>query len=128
MTTVFHLHFDPRTGDGEYVRAGHPPALVRLPDGEVEELEGGGTPAAGHPRRTGCRGHQAELPRGSLLLLYTDGLIERRDAVLDEGLDRLKQALGDGPDRPPGVPRRARRGLRRRGHPRRRGDARRVDR
>jgi serine phosphatase RsbU (regulator of sigma subunit) len=35
------------------------------------------------------------LPTGSTLLLYTDGLVERRGAVLDEGTDRLRRALAD---------------------------------
>jgi serine phosphatase RsbU (regulator of sigma subunit) len=100
MSTIFHLRFDPATGRGEYVRAGHPPALVRRPDGEVVVLEGRGTPPLGILEDTVCRQHPVELPAGSLLLLYTDGLIERRDAILDEGLDRLKRALAEGPTDP----------------------------
>ena len=100
MSTIFHMRFDPATGKGEYVRAGHPPALIRRPDGSVELLEGKGTPPLGILDDTTCVQHPVELPPGSLLLLYTDGLIERRDAVLDVGLDRLKQALAEGPTDP----------------------------
>jgi serine phosphatase RsbU (regulator of sigma subunit) len=40
------------------------------------------------------------LDRGATVLLYTDGLIERRDADLDAGLERLRQALAELADRP----------------------------
>lgn len=39
------------------------------------------------------RDHVEDFPVGSTLLLYTDGLVERRDQLLDEGLDRLAQAM-----------------------------------
>jgi serine phosphatase RsbU (regulator of sigma subunit) len=40
------------------------------------------------------------LDRGTTVLLYTDGLIERRDAVLDDGMDRLRAAAAELADRP----------------------------
>jgi serine phosphatase RsbU (regulator of sigma subunit) len=40
------------------------------------------------------------LPPGGVLLLYTDGLVERRDQPIDEGLERLRTAV---PDEAPGV-------------------------
>jgi PAS domain S-box-containing protein len=74
--------------------AGHPPPLLLHPDGTAELLHT--TPElllgvhTGHPRTD----HVAELPVGSTLLLYTDGLIERRGENLDDGLDRLVSAAG----------------------------------
>ena len=50
MATVFHLHYDPETEIAEYVRAGHPPALLRLPDGAIADLDGRGIAAARDPR------------------------------------------------------------------------------
>jgi PAS domain S-box-containing protein len=100
MTTVFHLRFDPRTGSAEYVRAGHPPALVRLADGRVEELFGAGAPPVGILERPDFPAHRAEIPPGSLLLLYTDGLIERRGDDLASALGRLKRALAEAPPEP----------------------------
>ena len=97
MTTLFQLHFDPGSGAAEYVRAGHPPALLRLPGGEVTELAGAGTPPLGVFDDFQGHSHPAELPPGSLLLLYTDGLIERRGEDLDAGLARLKGLLARAP-------------------------------
>jgi PAS domain S-box-containing protein len=100
MITVFHLQFDPASGLAEYVRAGHPPALVRLPDGGVEALDGEGTPPLGILREMEFRRHEVRLPPGSLLLLYTDGLIERRGTDIKESLERLMAAFADAPAEP----------------------------
>jgi PAS domain-containing protein len=74
--------------------AGHPPPLLLTPEGEVQTLGGargqlmlGVDPGA---RRTS---HEVEVRRGSTLLLYTDGLVEGRDLLLDEGTDLLAAAL-----------------------------------
>ena len=93
MATVLHVHFDPRTGEAEYVRAGHPPALLRLPDGRIEELGGGGTPPLGLLDDIEYRTHRISVPAGSLLLLYTDGLIERPDGHLRADLERLSSVF-----------------------------------
>ncbi|MGY1724023.1 SpoIIE family protein phosphatase [Blastococcus sp. SYSU DS0533] len=81
--------------------AGHPPPLVLRPDGRIEELAGeraelmlGVEPAT---RRTET---VVAVPRGSTLLLYTDGLVEGRDLSLDEGTARLRAALAELADRP----------------------------
>lgn len=76
--------------------AGHPPPVVVGPDGTVRVLT---APRAdlllGVDHTALRREHEVVLERGSLLLLYTDGLVERRDSDLDAGLDRLLTALGD---------------------------------
>jgi serine phosphatase RsbU (regulator of sigma subunit) len=74
--------------------AGHPPPLLVAPDGVVTVLERepdlllGLDPAA--PRTD----HAQELPPGATVLFYTDGLVERRGASLDAGLDWLVRAVG----------------------------------
>jgi serine phosphatase RsbU (regulator of sigma subunit) len=78
------------------VRAGHPPALLRLPDGSIEELRGGGSPPVGILRDVEFRVDHTRLPPGSLLLLYTDGLIERRGDNLNAALEKLKGRLAFG--------------------------------
>ena len=102
MVTAFHLRLDPATGVAEYVRAGHPPALLRTPDGAVEELNGEGIPPLGISSELGYDAERVEIPAGSLLLLYTDGLIERPGEDLLRGLERLKEALRRGPSDPEG--------------------------
>ncbi|MER7764740.1 SpoIIE family protein phosphatase [Streptomyces sp. NPDC097619] len=90
-TCVYAVH-DPATGGCVVARAGHPPPAVVTRDGTVTFLDG--TPGA--PLGTGGRAFHVEhvpLPPGSLLALYTDGLIESRDRDLDDGLARLAEAL-----------------------------------
>ncbi len=68
--------------------------MVRLPDGRVEELRGAGTPPIGILPDIQFEVHRTEVPAGSLLLLYTDGLIERRGDDLTGSLARLRTAVG----------------------------------
>ncbi|MFF5448649.1 SpoIIE family protein phosphatase [Streptomyces sp. NPDC012888] len=96
-TCVYAVH-DPATGGCEIARAGHPPPAVVTPDGKVGFLEG----PPGTPLGAGGRSFRAEhvpLPPGSLLALYTDGLIEARGSDLDRGMLRLAAALAE-VDRP----------------------------
>jgi PAS domain S-box-containing protein len=74
--------------------AGHPPPMVLCPDGTVLPLPSdpadrllGVTPDT--PRRE----QEVLLDAGAVVLLYTDGLVERRDQDLDAGLDRLQAEL-----------------------------------
>jgi PAS domain S-box-containing protein len=97
MATAVHLELDLEAGHVDYVRAGHPPALLRLPDGTIQRLAGKGTQPLGVFDDLDCRTHRAEFPPGGLLLLYTDGLIERSDRDFDEELDHLADAVAQGP-------------------------------
>ncbi|MEU7550782.1 SpoIIE family protein phosphatase [Streptomyces sp. NPDC044571] len=90
-TCVYAVH-DPATGGCVVARAGHPPPAVVTAAGEVSFLDG----PPGTPLGTGGRDFRTEevaLPPGSLLVLYTDGLIEARDRDLDQGLALLAVAL-----------------------------------
>lgn len=90
-TCVYAVH-DPATGGWVIARAGHPPPAVATPDGTITFLDG----PPGTPLGTGAHDFGTEevvLPRGSLLVLYTDGLIEARERDLDEGMRQLAQAL-----------------------------------
>ncbi len=100
MITVFHLQFDPASGLAEYVRAGHPPALLRRPGERVDALDGEGTPPLGILRDVEFRRHGVELPPGSLVLLYTDGLIERRGTDIKASLEQLRAAFAEAPTEP----------------------------
>ncbi|BEP13373.1 hypothetical protein acdb102_16840 [Acidothermaceae bacterium B102] len=80
-----------------YSSAGHPPLLVRLPDGSVSDLDAGDglmLGVADHPRTSATR----DLPAGTTILGYTDGLIERRGASLQSGLSALRRTLAAGSD------------------------------
>jgi len=92
FSTILTMLFDPSTNELRYASAGHPPALVIDADRTSHLLEGG---------RSVPLGLTFDLPRpqalevlmpGAVLVLYTDGLIERRDESLDEGLRRLGDA------------------------------------
>ncbi|WP_282945096.1 SpoIIE family protein phosphatase [Cellulomonas endometrii] len=73
-----------------WTNAGHLPPLLVEPDGTVRELRGG-TPelvlgvTSGSPRSDA----EVVVPRGSTVLLFTDGLVERRGEHLQESIDRL---------------------------------------
>jgi serine phosphatase RsbU (regulator of sigma subunit) len=97
MATVFHLHYDPKSGSARYVRAGHPPALLCHADGQIQELGGPGTPPLGVLEEVEYREHEVEIPAESLLLMFTDGLIERRGTSVREELDRLEEMIGQAP-------------------------------
>ncbi|MEV4945449.1 SpoIIE family protein phosphatase [Streptomyces sp. NPDC053755] len=92
-TCVYAVH-DPATGSVVVARAGHPPPAVATADGTITFLEG----PAGTPLGTGVQDFRTDevlLPPGSVLVLYTDGLIEARDRDLDQGMDQLARALFD---------------------------------
>jgi serine phosphatase RsbU (regulator of sigma subunit) len=78
-----------------FANAGHLPPLLRHPDGSVHRLDRGGSPLIGAlAPGMARRGEAAEtLPPGSLLLLYTDGLVETREHDVDQGIDRLCATL-----------------------------------
>ncbi|WSQ10307.1 SpoIIE family protein phosphatase [Streptomyces sp. NBC_01231] len=90
--TCLYAVYDPVSRRCTLARAGHPLPVVVSPDGTVELLD----VPTGPPLGLGGLPFEAtetELPEGSLLALYTDGLIESRDRDLDYGLSRLGQAL-----------------------------------
>jgi serine phosphatase RsbU (regulator of sigma subunit) len=78
--------------------AGHPPPLLVTYDGGTRFLEGGHGMLLGVQPDSHRSDAVRRLPEGSTLLLYTDGLVERRGESLDHGLTRLRQrasALSD---------------------------------
>ncbi|WP_406100397.1 SpoIIE family protein phosphatase [Streptomyces sp. NBC_01013] len=97
--TCLYAIYDAVSGRCSVARAGHPgPVLVR-PDGTVDFPE----IPAGLPLGIGGMPFEAielEVPEGSRLVMYTDGLIERRDRDIDDGLEQLRNALA-GRDRTP---------------------------
>lgn len=92
FATLSYALYDPATGELEYASAGHPPILVVSPGGAVRQLNGGVSPPLGGPPRRRCQA-RVTIERAEVLVLYSDGLIERRTEGLDIGLDRLADAV-----------------------------------
>jgi serine phosphatase RsbU (regulator of sigma subunit)/CHASE1-domain containing sensor protein len=92
FATAQLLHIDPARHRVGYVNAGHPWALVRQPGGRVTVLSGSVLPLIGVASRPVPLSY-VDLGPGSMVLAYTDGLIERRHEPLTDGIDRLGDAL-----------------------------------
>jgi len=78
-----------------WASAGHLPPLVRLADGTVRVLDDESDPMLGIAPERPRTERTTELPEGSLLLLYTDGLVERREESISTGLARLADVLAE---------------------------------
>ncbi|WP_410098296.1 SpoIIE family protein phosphatase, partial [Streptomyces sp. Isolate_219] len=90
-TCVYAVH-DPNEGRLVYASAGHLPILVRDPDGTVHRA----AEPTGPPLGTGGWLHTSgsvPLGPGSSAVLYTDGLVERRDKDIDHGVEALERAF-----------------------------------
>ncbi len=79
-----------------FANAGHLPPLLRHPDGSVQRLDGASSrligapaPALRRPRTEAA----IDLPVGSTLLLYTDGLVEGRHRDIDDGIEALRRVV-----------------------------------
>ncbi|MFE1475232.1 SpoIIE family protein phosphatase [Streptomyces cyaneofuscatus] len=92
--TCLYAVYDPVSRRCVMARAGHLPPAVVHPDGRVTFPD----LPAGPPLGLGglpFESMEIELPVGSLLALFTDGLVEARDHDIDQGLDALGRVLGD---------------------------------
>ncbi len=92
MATCLCLQVDLLAGEASAVGAGHPWPLV-IADGGCEIATMPPGPPLGALRNADYQARRIAIPPGSTLLLYTDGLIERRGESFDVGLDRLTQAV-----------------------------------
>jgi serine phosphatase RsbU (regulator of sigma subunit)/anti-sigma regulatory factor (Ser/Thr protein kinase) len=100
MSTCVYAVLDPATGELRCANAGHPPPLVLSEDGEAAFLAGkpglplGVTADYEYPEL------RTTLAPGSTLLLYTDGLVEKRGEPLDAGLERFREVVAGAPGEP----------------------------
>ncbi|MFC7531318.1 SpoIIE family protein phosphatase [Actinoplanes sp. GCM10030250] len=76
-----------------FANAGHPPPLLLLPDGSVQVWWVPPEPLLGLPPRDPRTTTHRYVPSGSTLVLYTDGLVESREQLLDDGVERLCEVL-----------------------------------
>ena len=101
MATLAYAELDLATGELRYACAGHPPPLLIPAEGKPRLLwQGRSTPLGAFTRPQLRAEARVRLDEGDRVLLYTDGLIERRDRALDVGLDLLSEAASVGGDRP----------------------------
>ena len=95
LVTTVCITIDPYRREIAYASAGHPPALLRDDEtGTVTRLDRAQAPPLGFVDPEAVREARTALPRRATLLAYTDGVIERRDRVIDEGIERLEKAFG----------------------------------
>jgi anti-sigma regulatory factor (Ser/Thr protein kinase)/putative methionine-R-sulfoxide reductase with GAF domain len=97
MATSAYAVVDPATGDLRYASAGHLPPIIVRRGREAEVLAASTAPPLGSLPFAAYHEVQERLEPGDTLLLYTDGLIERRGEPLTDGLERLRAvAAGSG--------------------------------
>lgn len=107
LATVIYARLD-RGSSGppvlSWANAGHPPPLLLRPDGSTTYLEEGGSVMIGAPSGESRPQAQQLLEPGSTLLMFTDGLVERRGRDLDQQLAELAETAAllwtevDGPE------------------------------
>jgi serine phosphatase RsbU (regulator of sigma subunit)/CheY-like chemotaxis protein/anti-sigma regulatory factor (Ser/Thr protein kinase) len=98
IATVLFLIIDTAALTVTVARAGHPPPALRSPDGSVLYLDTEGTLPLGIDERHSATEAKYPIEPGSTLLLFTDGLVERRRESITRGFDRLRDALASAPD------------------------------
>ncbi|BBZ44300.1 SpoIIE family protein phosphatase [Mycobacterium parmense] len=87
-TTAVCAVLDPDTGELVYSSAGHPPPILVHADGTTQMLDGGHTIALGVRPDWARPEARVTVPARATLLLYTDGLVERRRNALEQGISR----------------------------------------
>jgi PAS domain S-box-containing protein len=93
MATLLYAVYRPSAHALEIVSAGHPPPLVRGPEGTAAELKIVPSVPLGAFLDARFQSVTVPLERGSMLVLYTDGLVERREVPISEGITALAGAL-----------------------------------
>ncbi|WP_432135101.1 PP2C family protein-serine/threonine phosphatase [Streptomyces sp. bgisy154] len=93
-TTVVKVFIDWETHILTYSSAGHPPPALLGTDGDVTFLDRATDPPLGaRPEHVPRPQARTDFAEGATLVLYTDGLIERRNEDIDVGLGRLADSL-----------------------------------
>ncbi|QJT07310.1 SpoIIE family protein phosphatase [Streptomyces asoensis] len=100
FASCLYLWLDPARGRAVMARAGHPPPLLRRPDGRVRVLDLAGGPLLGIDASATYPTTEVELTDGCVLALYTDGLIETPGVDIEDAIADLGRRLGEAGDRP----------------------------
>jgi anti-sigma regulatory factor (Ser/Thr protein kinase) len=100
MATLLYGVVDSEEGRLRMASAGHPPPLVIAPDGEAFFAEGPAGSPLGVVPFPAYEESAVTLVPGSTVLLYTDGLVERPEVPLDDGLEWLRGFAAGVPGHP----------------------------
>ncbi|MFD3825559.1 SpoIIE family protein phosphatase [Streptomyces sp. NPDC058625] len=93
FATCCYVELDPDTGRAFAVRAGHPPPLLRHPDGRTETLDLVGGVMLGVEASALYPVTALTLAPGSVLVLYTDGLVEQPGSDIGTGIEAVRRTL-----------------------------------
>jgi serine phosphatase RsbU (regulator of sigma subunit)/DNA-binding response OmpR family regulator/anti-sigma regulatory factor (Ser/Thr protein kinase) len=98
VATLTMVTLDPSSGSASLSNAGHMPALLLSADRDARYVEHHtGIPIGVGGCAKACPEHQFTVELGSTLVLFTDGLVERRGRSIDDGLEQLREAVSQGP-------------------------------
>ncbi|WP_425264950.1 SpoIIE family protein phosphatase [Streptomyces yokosukanensis] len=100
FASCLYLRLDPARGRAVMSRAGHPPPLLRRPDGRVRVLDLAGGPLLGIDAAAVYPTTEVSLAPGSVLVLYTDGLVEAPTIDIEDALVSLGGLLSEIGDQP----------------------------
>ncbi|WP_345574869.1 SpoIIE family protein phosphatase [Streptomyces prasinosporus] len=100
FASCLYMRLDPAHGRAVMSRAGHPPPLLRRPDGRVRVLDLAGGPLLGIEGSAAYPSTEVALSPGALLVLYTDGLVESPGTDFEDAVADLGRRLTDLGDRP----------------------------
>lgn len=102
LATAVVMDLELATGRIRWANAGHLPVFVADACGRVRALDEPNAPLMGVPFTFDIQEYRTDLRPGETVLMYTDGLVERRTQSIDTGMDRLagifRQAVHDPPD------------------------------
>jgi sigma-B regulation protein RsbU (phosphoserine phosphatase) len=95
--TAIIMNYDPRSRQLLYANAGHPPLLLKRPgSSQVEVLDGSAGIPLGVERDWHWEAAAVGVPPGSIVVAYTDGLIEAHSSSGEQfGEARLRQLVGE---------------------------------
>jgi putative methionine-R-sulfoxide reductase with GAF domain len=98
MATVAYAVIDTTRQSAEVALAGHLPPVIAVPGRPAFYADLPlGPPVGQHLALEGRRAATLDLPSGALLALFTDGLVERRDILIDERLEQLRAIVNPAP-------------------------------
>ena len=95
FATFLYVVYDPRSGELRFTNAGHLPPLLVIPGAEPRFLSDSLSTPLGLGEHARFEEAVADFPPGASILIYSDGLVERRDAGLTDQLERLRQSVRD---------------------------------